>query len=534
MMKKKFSFKLGISFQISVFLILVAFIPIVVMMALNTYEKQQLSMMENSNVQQGRIMAAALAGESVSPERTLEILENMRGQFDCRIRVLDEKGKLVCDSAVLGDVVSSEVMSVDVYDETNETANTSFFYRLFSYPIRLYRRYFRPPARYYFGNADFYTDTDVFTGQEVYEALEGRYGARTRISSGDQVSVTLYSALPIFSSVKTDEVVGVVLVSRSTYRILQNLYELRLDLAKIFFYSLIAVLVVAIFLAFRISFPLKKLSRQTTECADRKGHIIFTSFTGRNRRDEIGNLSRSFTVLIERLNRRIKFSQAFSSDISHEFKNPLAAIRTSAEVLSDPELDAGDREELSNAIVGEVDYLQTLLNGVRNISKIDAGNAFDDSALPLLPVNEYIRTVVSKMQKKYPDVEFDFSSMDENLMVRIPEDYIYRIAENLIENAAGFGSKVSVSTGVRQDKKNSCFVFRVEDNGVGISDESKGKIFDRFYSERKEADKQNHTGLGLSIVKAIVDSLEGNIDVGSSETLGGCSFTITINNIFLQ
>ena len=148
-----------------------------------------------------------------------------------------------------------------------------------------------------------------------------------------------------------------VLVNRSTYKILQNLYELRLDLGKIFLRSLIVVILIAVFLAFRISYPLRKLAKQASDCADKKGRIFFTDFTGKKRHDEIGELSRSFTSLIGRLNRRIKFSQAFSSDIAHEFKNPLTAIRTSAELLGSGSLSETEKSELASAIADEVSHL---------------------------------------------------------------------------------------------------------------------------------------------------------------------------------
>lgn len=538
-MKFKFPVKINISLQISIFLIIVAFIPIVVMMALKTYESQQLTMLENSNVQQGRILAAALNGKNLDADFGSSILKNMKGEFDSRIRILDASGKLLCDSAVIeGKLLPEEKYSredyVDLSSKETSAANNSFLYRFFSSPVRIYRRLFRSPVDYSLDNADFYTNTDVFTGQEVLDALEGKYGAKTRISSGNQVSVTLYSALPIFESSESSKVIGVVLVSRSTYKILQNLYELRLDLAKIFLRSLIVVIFIAIFLTFRISFPLKKLSKQTSNCADKKGHIIFTEFAGKNRRDEIGDLSRSFSSLIERLNKRIKFSQAFSSDISHEFKNPLAAIRTSAEVLSDPELDIEDRNNLSNAIIGEVDYLQTLLNGVKNISKIDAGDVFNDDDKISIPVNEYIKSVIKKISDKNRKVEFEFIEKSENPQFNIPEDYLYRISENLIDNAASFASKVKITSEIINTKGQSNFVLIVEDNGKGICDDAKEKVFNRFYSERPENQRESHTGLGLSIVKSIVDSLEGSIYLEDSKDLGGALFKIVLKNTISQ
>ncbi|MBR4998611.1 MAG: GHKL domain-containing protein, partial [Clostridia bacterium] len=314
----------------------------------------------------------------------------------------------------------------------------------------------------------------------------------------------------------------------------QNLYELRLDLAKIFLKSLIVVALIALFLFLRVSIPLKKLSRETVECADKKGRILFTSFTGKNRNDEIGELSRSFSSLIEKLNKKINFSQAFSSDISHEFKNPLTAIRSSAELLESPEISSLDRKELSKAIVEEVEQLQNLLTGVRNISRIDAGQDLEESKE--LPVNLYISNIAKHFQKKYSKKTIHTNLFQKEIFLSIPENYLYRICDNLIGNAVSFGNKILLSTNFIQaqnHKPTAIFVLTVEDNGPGIRKDSAEKIFERFYSERTEnkntsAQDKTHTGLGLSIVKAIVDSLEGEITVAESDFLGGAKFKISL------
>lgn len=528
-------FNLSISLQISIFLIIVAFIPVAITMALKTYEKQQLAMMESSNVQQGRLVSAALAtdnDESINKDFAAAFLKNMNGRFDSRIRVLDGNGMLVADSSAVSenddtaaeadsDAVSNSERYEAKTEETLKPANQSFVYRLFSFPIRVYRRYFKAPAMPY-ESADFYTGKSVFDGEEVKAALDGKYGAVTRISSGGQVSVTLYSAIPV---IKNEKVCGVVLVNRSTYKILQNLYELRLDLGKIFLRSLIVVVLIAVFLAFRISYPLRKLARQASDCADKKGRIFFTDFTGKKRHDEIGELSRSFTSLIGRLNRRIKFSQAFSSDIAHEFKNPLTAIRTSAELLGSSSLSETEKSELASAIADEVSHLQTLLNGVRNISKIDAGTAEGDELAPV-PVNSCTNHIIDRLKKKYPAVNVKFESNKDEINLPLPQDYFDRVAENLIDNAMSFGTEIFVSSVLEKD----FFCFSVEDNGKGVSGEAAAKIFERFYSERAESQNSDfsHTGLGLSIVKAIADSLEGEVLVSESAKLGGAKFSFSI------
>lgn len=558
--KEKKVFRISISIQISIFLVVVAFVPVAIMMALKTYESQLLTMLENSNVQQGRLVAAALegfatlqSGELSKKDATL-LLENMEGHFDSRIRVLDKNGKLLADSATLEPTlqensaldgkksISQESFSYSKEstggkntEEANLSSDQSFLYKIFSFPIRAYRKFFRPPVSDLYDTADYYSQKDIYDGEEIQAALQGNYGATTRVSSGNQVSVTLYSALPIFSEKK--DVVGIVLVNRSTYRILQNLYDLRLDLAKIFLRSLIVVALIALFLTLRISLPLKKLSKQTCDCADKKGRILFTSFIGKKRKDEIGELSRSFSSLIERLNKRINFSQAFAADISHEFKNPLTAIRSSAELLGTSELSNIDRKELSLAIVEEVEQLQNLITEVKNISRIDSGQDLMEEETKELPVNLYISNLVSHLQKKHENVEIKTSLYNQEIMLAIPENYLYRICDNLINNAVSFGKKILVSTKIISftEQKNNVkkLAIVVEDDGPGIRDEAKEKIFHRFYSERPSfqndsVQDKGHMGLGLSIVKAIVDSLEGEISVAQSASLGGASFSVII------
>ncbi len=495
-------------------------------MALKTYETQLLEMFENSNVQQGRLIAAALQYSGNDENSANGILNNMNGKFTSRIRILDKDGQLIADSAKndspqkTGAILPQYMTENPAEDKKQKTAaEDSFVYRLFSLPVRIYRKILRRPSPY--ETADFYNGKSVFDGEEIKSALNGRYGAVTRISTGNQISVTLYSAVPVFDD--GGKITGAVLVSRSTFRILRNLYELRRDMALVYLRSLIAVALIAIFFAFRITLPLKRLSKEATDCADRKGRIFFTKFTGQNRIDEIGELSRSFSNLVQRLNKRIQFSQAFSADISHEFKNPLAAIRSSAELLGDESLSSQDRNELSTAAIDEVNHLQILLNGIRNISKIDAGENFTESSIPVAP---FLKNIISRIAGKHPGTEIELHTLlPDGFKMKIPEDYFDRLAENLIDNAAGFGTHVIVTAEYAGGRN---FVISVEDNGKGIAPGMQEKIFERFYSERTEDNSQGHTGLGLSTVKAITDALEGEVTAGTGKSLGGAIFTVKL------
>ncbi len=533
----RFKPAIPISIQISLFLVIVAFIPVAVMMMLRTYENQLLSLTESSNVQQARILAASLScmgSGGVSGEDARAVLRRMDGRFDARIRILDSTGLLLADSSAMEQEPSAQPQAepksaaAEPPVTAARSAENSFVYRLFSLPVRVYRKLFRPPAAY--ASADFYTGKKVYTGSEIQAARSGKYGAATRISSGGQVSVTLYSAVPVMHG---DTVAGIILVSRSTYRILQNLYELRTDLGRVFLWSLAAVGIIAVFLTARVSLPLKKLARQTAGCADKNGRILFTGFAGQKRRDEIGALSRSFSTLIEKLNARIRYTEAFSADVSHEFKNPLAAIRSSAELLSHGSMSTQERARFTEAILEEVTRLERLLSGVRRISRIDGTDASDGAAA--FCAVDFARNIAAAVMGTYPGVAVSVALAPDagapepsgDITVRMNPDYFERLIGNLVDNAAGFARRVSVTFGVRHDAAGGrLLTVCVEDDGPGIAEQDTERIFSRFYSCRPGADagKVPHTGLGLSIVKAIAEASGGTVCAGRSERLGGALF----------
>lgn len=520
---------ISITIQISIFLVLIAFLPVAVTMALKTYEKQLLELTERSNVQQARLTASSLSQNSLTEESAISLLKAMNGKFESRIRIIGTEGNLLADSATVENAEKpkkesnfayrSSVQSYASVEKISKSAEQSFVYRLFSIPVRIYRK-FRKPSENPF-STDYYTSRSAYDGNEVKAALNGNYGSITRFSQSGN-SVTLYSAIPVFKQ-DTNEVQGAVLVSCSTYKILKNLYELRLDLGKIFLASLIFVLFVSLFFTFRISLPLQKLSKQAHKTLDKHGRILSTSFTGKNRLDEIGILSRSFTALLEKLNSRLSFTQSFASDVSHEFKNPLAAIRSCTEVLETPNLSEEERKEFTQAITEEVTHLQNLLTEVRNITKIDAGTEENAETEPV-PLKAALKNIIFRISKVYTERNFEFEAGEE-IFYKMPASYFDRLSENLIENAASFSkSQVKISL----QKENRKITLSVEDDGKGIAEEDKSKIFDRFYSHRDESEKSAHTGLGLATVKTIADSVGARIFVNKSENLGGARFSIVI------
>jgi len=544
------------------FNLLLLFLPLASMLYLDTYEQQLLGMQEDSMIQQARIFASALDGTDLAAEAGL-ILGRLGGRVDSRIRVVNQSGRLLADSSALAKpsalarpsapttpagIPQPEASPLPELDEPApapakaagagkedaRVANERALYRTVVYPLNVLRNLFLPPRESY-DSGEFYSGRTTLLGPEVLAALDGRYGAITRLSTGGQVSVNLYSAIPIRGA---DEggIVGAVLVSRSTYGILRKLYELRLDIIRIFLFSLVAALILSLVLSLTITIPIARLQKEAGTMLDSSGRFR-GRFTGLRRRDEIGDLSRALSELSGRLEKRIAFIDGFTADLLHELKNPLAAIRGAVELALDPASDSSpvaDRRLLLR-IRDEEFRMERLLSRLREIGRVDndmAGEATERVDLALL-----VPVILSRYpHKDYPSVSVEFiSETGIPATVRVNPDRLVQLLVNPVDNAVSFSppdARVVVRLSPGTVNGAAGFILTVEDKGPGVSDASLPHVFDRFYTDRPTvgtADDgtagDDHAGLGLAIVKAIATAYGGSCTLANAGG-GGCRFEL--------
>ena len=521
MINKILVFFSRITVRLLAFNLLIVFLPIAGLLYLDTYEKQLLRSLEHALVQQGRILASALSGENpLQTDSARRILLQLEQRHEARLRILDSEGRLLADSSRLGPQSDQAVSEQPVAaprtpagdDSESVPAEQRLLYRIAIYPVQLYRRLFGPPQPP-LESAEFYINTDILMGPEIREALAGRYGAMTRISTGGQRSVTLYSAIPVHSG---GAVVGVVLVSQSTYRILRDLYELRLEILTVFLISLAAAVALSLLASTTIASPVRKLNKQARDILDHHGRLR-GQFRFNHRRDEIGDLSRSLEEMTRKLHDHLEFVESFASDISHEFRNPLASIRSAAEMSAQSE-SREDRNRFVALIQKEVQRMQHLLDAVREISVLDA--RLENETRAAVEVGPILRQVVEarKLRRDSSNPVQLIEKIDSAVVSMAPERLI-QVLENLLENALSFASKeVRIELFRVREYGVICF----EDDGPGIPDQHLGKIFNRFFSYRpEEASSESsgspghHLGLGLAIVKAIVEGYGGCVEAGN-------------------
>jgi len=304
------------------------------------------------------------------------------------------------------------------------------------------------------------------------------------------------------------EVVGAVVVSQSTRRIMATLYAVRLDVFRVFLASVAVAVVLTLIVATTIARPLARLRLRAGEILDRRGRLT-GSFEPSRRKDEIGELERALAELTRRLEEHLRHTESFAADVSHEFRNPLASIRTATEMALEVE-DPEQRRHFLEMAQRDVARMERLLTEVREISRIDA-HLDEEERLPVA-LCALLGGLVESFRLRSGDSgpRFELAGEDAGVTVLGSADRLTQVFENLLANAASFSPpRGSVVVTLRASAGQAEVV--VADEGPGIPEEHRDRIFTRFFSWRPAGQGAGHTGLGLAIVRAIVEGYGGRV-----------------------
>jgi two-component system, OmpR family, sensor histidine kinase ChvG len=514
-----------ISFRLLAFNLLLVFLPVMGFLYLDVYERQLLRAQERSMVQQARLLAAALsAAASVDRESVQRLVAQLEGRLDARLRIVDAEGNVLADSSRLAPPQRAEPPVDDdaTYEGGPRAGRDSVLYRIGAAFYRLYASVFVPPAPA-LESAEFYGSARRLDGPEIKAALDGRYGSTTRVSAAGQRSVTLYSAVPFR---REGRVAGAVLVSQSTYRILQDLYAERLSLFKVILLSIAAAALLSALVSTTIARPLRRLRDEASAILDRRGRLR-TGFRGSLRSDEIGDLARALQELTLRLEAHLKTLESFAADVSHELRNPLASIRGAAEMAAEVD-DPAERRRFREIVQRDIARVERLLAEVRDIAAIDA--RLEQEENEPVPLERLLTEIVESFNvRERGRIRFRLEANARDVTVRGSPDRLSQIFENLLSNAASFtpeGSEVLVSLA----RRNATALIEIVDHGPGIPPQHLDRVFDRFFSYRPDAtdpESDGHSGLGLSIAAAIAEAYGGGIRVRNRRE-GGSVFEVRL------
>lgn len=246
-----------------------------------------------------------------------------------------------------------------------------------------------------------------------------------------------------------------------------------------------------------------------------------------SRRDELGDLARSFNRLLDQLESRRSENEAFVADLAHEFKSPVAAIRAAAEALDRPatELDPVRLERIARILRDSGHRLDVLLSQFLELARAEAG-MIDVERTPV-DVAALARGISSSFAQdpRYAELAFEVDAPDELITLGVASG-IESALRNLIDNAASFATK-RVRTVVR--RQGPRVVVEVEDDGPGVPAEDAARVFDRFFTRPRPhvPGRRSGTGLGLALVRAVAVAHGGSVEVGEAPS-GGARFTLQL------
>ena len=246
----------------------------------------------------------------------------------------------------------------------------------------------------------------------------------------------------------------------------------------------------------------------------------------KNRNDELGVLSESLDDMTNELQKRINTAENFSTDLVHEIRNPLTSLKSASEILSETE-DKDQRNKLLNILNHDVQRIERLITDYSQMLKDEV--ALSNEKMKIIDIQQIVKSVVDDFNNIYEvkrgiRVEFIEDNIKNYSILGI-ENRIEQIIANLLDNSISFSSdKQKVQVQISKNQKEQ-LVLRVIDEGSGFKEINTNKIFNRFYSNRPETFGQ-HSGLGLNIVKNLVELHGGSIKASNNINQKGANVEI--------
>ena len=243
---------------------------------------------------------------------------------------------------------------------------------------------------------------------------------------------------------------------------------------------------------------------------------------------------RSEKQAIEMETQRERLRSNLLRAISHDLRTPLTSISGNAGILMEKSIDLSQekKQEIYNSIYDDSIWLINLTENLLSITRFENSSMRLQINAELL--DDVFKEAVSHLDRKAKEHKIIVELEDDLLMARMDVRLIIQVIINIINNAVKYtpvGSEIKLSA-KKQDKM---VCISIADDGPGISDESKERIFDMFYTSGIDADSRRGLGLGLSLCKSIVDAHGGSIEVKDNEPHGAVfSFTLPLEEVNLD
>ncbi|MDC0418477.1 HAMP domain-containing histidine kinase [Pelagibacteraceae bacterium] len=309
-----------------------------------------------------------------------------------------------------------------------------------------------------------------------------------------------------------EKVVGYIIVSEQANEIIVAVKERKNFIIRTVLAVALVILIFSVFLNKYILKPISFLVRYTESIKTKSSKPVnIDNFF--IRKDEVGTLTQSIHEMTLDLQKRTNRAETFSTDLAHEIRNPLASLKGASELL-DKTTEQNDREKLLSIINHDVERIERLITDYTQMLKDEA--SLSREKMSKINLDKIIRNVAEDYKQnslslsKKIEIEI-INNKDNNIFFYILgiESRIEQVIANLLDNAISFSqnnNKILVEIEELQKE----FLITFKDEGPGFNEKRIDNIFKRFYSNRPN-NFGEHSGLGLNIVKNIIELHKGKI-----------------------
>ncbi len=280
--------------------------------------------------------------------------------------------------------------------------------------------------------------------------------------------------------------------------------------------------IIIFFISRRITKPLRDMN----ETALRYAKGDFSQTINVKSKDELGQLGETFNYMAKELDSLDQMRKDFVANVSHDLRSPLTSIKGFLMALEDGTIPKERYHHYFSIMKNETERLIKLVNDLLDVTKLEAGQ-FEIKPISY-NVSEQLRLIIAKMEPELVKYQIDIELMgeDEDIIVFADPDRIEQVITNLIQNAIQFSSvesRIEVNLNKNADLATIC----IQDHGQGINEEDQKHVWERFYKVDKARSNKVGTGIGLSIVKYIIDLHHTSISM-QSKVGEGSVFTFTL------
>ena len=340
-------------------------------------------------------------------------------------------------------------------------------------------------------------------GDEISNALNGILSSRWR-TSPDERAIIVSAAAPVMIN---NDINGVVVVEETTSHIQ---IQQRQAMASLYNKSLfVFVFVTALLLLFatRLSIRIRQLERDAASAIDQHGRVV-GKFRTSHSTDEIGDLSRNYAAMLDRLKEYNHYLENMAGRLSHELRTPITVVQSSLEQITQVNSEIDKETYLERAREG-VHRLNTIVIRLSEATRLE--QALQNTQRYKEDVKEILNKCIEGYRGAFSDVEFLINAPDNDVYRNISADLIVQMLDKVIKNAMDFQTK-ETPIEITLETNETNWSISVVNYGETLTDLMDEQLFNSMISFRdKKAKNEPHLGLGLYIVRLIVEFHNGSV-----------------------